>query len=106
MGEDFVGACLDVVADLAPGEVVSYGDVAERAGRPGAARAAGSVLARSMGSLPWWRVVYSDGRLPVCGPEEQTSLLRSEGAVVEQGRVRRSPAGRFASGRDVLDWGT
>ena len=97
-------AYLDVVADLAPGEVVSYGDVAERAGRPGAARAAGSVLARSMGSVPWWRVVYADGRLPVCGPEEQTSRLRAEGVDVDGGRVRCSPAGRFARRRDVVDW--
>ncbi|MEM8902223.1 MAG: MGMT family protein [Actinomycetota bacterium] len=104
MEEDFFEACLDVVAELAPGEVVSYGDVAERAGRPGAARAAGAVLARSMGTVPWWRVVYADGRLPVCGPEEQTARLRSEGAVVDAGRVRSSPAGRFATDRDVLDW--
>lgn len=96
-------ACLEAVADLAPGEVVSYGDVAERAGRPGAHRAAGSVLSRSMGSVPWWRVVYADGRLPVCGPEEQTARLREEGAVVEGGRVRSSPHGRFADHLDVLD---
>lgn len=101
--EDFVEACLEAVADLEPGEVVSYGDVAERAGRPGAHRAAGAVLARSMGSVPWWRVVYADGRLPVCGPEEQTARLRDEGAVVQGGRVRRSPAGRFASTPDVVD---
>ena len=104
MEEDFFEACLDAVAELTPGEVVSYGDIAERAGRPGAARAAGSVLARSMGTVPWWRVVYSDGRLPICGPEERTSKLRSEGAVVEGGRVRRSPRGRFAERADVLDW--
>lgn len=104
MEEDFFEACLDVVAELGEGEVVSYGDVAERAGRPGAARAAGSVLARSMETVPWWRVVYADGRLPVCGPEEQTSRLRSEGAIVEGGRVRCSPAGRFAERADVLDW--
>lgn len=103
MAEDFVEACLEAVADLAPGEVVSYGDVAERAGRPGAHRATGAVLARSMGSVPWWRVVYADGRLPVCGPQEQTARLTDEGAVVRGGRVRSSPRGRFAVAADVLD---
>lgn len=94
--DDFVEACLDAVADLDEGEVISYADAAARAGRPGAARAAGSVLSRSMGSVPWWRVVYSDGRLPVCDPDAQVARLRAEGVTVDGGRVRRSPKGRFA----------
>lgn len=93
---DFVAACLDAVADLREGEVISYGDAAERAGRPGAARAAGAVLSRSMGSVPWWRVVYSDGRLPECDPAGQVEKLAEEGVTVVNGRVRRSPLGRFA----------
>lgn len=94
---DFVDACLDAVADLRVGEVISYGDAAARAGRPGAARAAGAVLSRSMGSVPWWRVVYSDGRLPECDPAGQIERLTAEGVIVENRRVRRSPLGRFAS---------
>lgn len=51
-----------VIAAIPEGTVVSYGEVAVRAGHPGAARAAGRVLATSRG-LPWWRVVRSDGHL-------------------------------------------
>ncbi|MGA1345293.1 MAG: MGMT family protein [Ilumatobacteraceae bacterium] len=88
----------DVIAALVPGEVVSYGDVASTAGHPGRARLVGRVLAGSEG-LPWWRVVDAGGRL-VPGEEElHRDLLVAEGVVVESGRVRRSPLGRFALDR-------
>ena len=77
-----------VVAALRPGEVVTYGEVAAEAGRPGAARAVGSFLRVSGGGLPWWRVVGAGGRLVSPSHEEQARLLRSEGHVVEGGRVR------------------
>lgn len=83
-------------ASLREGEVVSYGDLAERAGRPAAPRAAGALLAKSLTSLPWWRVVYADGRLAPCDPETQLEQLESEGCVVCNGRVISSPLGRFA----------
>lgn len=84
------------VASLTAGEVISYGDVAERAGAAGAPRAAGRFLAKTRLSIPWWRVVYSDGRLPEVGGERQAAKLRSEGVEVRNGRVCRSPKGRFA----------
>ena len=97
-----------VVRALAPGEVVSYGDVAAQAGYPGAARAVGRVMAMSDG-LPWWRVVMADGRLAPGKEDKQGRLLRKEGVVVENGRVRRetrvTPSGRrsrrAASGRST-----
>ena len=75
----------EVVADLSEGEVVSYGEVARRAGRPGAARAVGAFLAQFGGDLPWWRVVRADGRLH--HPHEQQRRLRAEGVEVRAGRV-------------------
>lgn len=75
------------VADLAVGEVVSYGEVARRAGRPGAARAVGAFLAGHGGDLPWWRVVRSDGRLADHKVAEQQRRLRAEGVEVVDGRV-------------------
>jgi len=81
---------------LAEGEVVSFGDVAARAGRPDAARAAGAVLANSADTLPWWRVVYSDGHLPPCNPGLQAERLADEGVRLRGFRVISSPAGRFA----------
>jgi alkylated DNA nucleotide flippase Atl1 len=76
-----------VVADLAPGEVVSYGEVARRAGRRGAARAVGGFLAAHGADLPWWRVVRADGTLADHKVGEQSRRLRSEGVEVVQGRV-------------------
>lgn len=76
-----------VVADLAPAEVVSYGEVARRAGRPGAARAVGAFLAEHGGDLPWWRVVRADGSLATHKPGDQQRRLRAEGVEVRAGRV-------------------
>lgn len=76
-----------VVADLAPGEVVSYGEVARRAGQRGAARAVGGFLAEHGGDLPWWRVVRADGSLAVHKPREQSRRLRAEGVEVRNNRV-------------------
>ena len=84
-----------VVEQLEPGEVISYGDVAARAGYPGAARAAGSVLSNCPDTLPWWRVVYGDGRLPPCNPSLQAARLAEEGVSVKGFRVLASPKGRF-----------
>ncbi len=77
---------LAVVRALRPGEVVSYGEVAARAGRPGAARAAGHVLASSQG-VPWWRVVRADGRLATDPVHRQAELLAAEGVLVIGGRL-------------------
>lgn len=71
---------------LGPGEVASYGEIAEEAGSPGAARAVGNVLASTDG-LPWWRVVRADGRLVATHVREQERLLRDEGVAITSGRV-------------------
>lgn len=76
-----------MLESLRPGEVVSYGEVAEQAGFPGAARAVGNLLRTSEG-LPWWRVVTAGGRLVPGHEVKQTRLLRAEGVVVREGRVR------------------
>lgn len=76
-----------VIADLAVGEVVSYGEVARRAGRRGAARAVGAFLAEHGGDLPWWRVVRADGTLADHKVREQSRRLRDEGVEVRGGRV-------------------
>mgnify|MGYP001822903093 CR=1 FL=1 len=89
-------AMVAVVEGLAEGEVVSFGDVAARAGRPDASRAAGAVLANSLDTLPWWRVVYSSGHLPASNPGLQAQRLAEEGARLRGFRVVQSPRGRFA----------
>ncbi len=82
----FESEVISVLAALAPGEVVSYGEVAAQAGHPGAARAVGNVLRRSSG-LPWWRVVAASGRLVPGHEREQARRLRAEGVEVRSGRV-------------------
>lgn len=85
-----------VVRALGEGEIVSYGDVASTAGHPRQARLVGHLLASTTEELPWWRVVAANGRLVPGGERQHARLLRAEGVEITRGRVRRSPAGRFA----------
>jgi methylated-DNA-protein-cysteine methyltransferase-like protein len=80
-----------VVREMREGEIATYGEVAEEAGFPGAARAVGNVLARGNG-LPWWRVVSATGRLVPGHEAEHARRLRQEGITVVEGRIRRSKA--------------
>lgn len=87
---------LAVIRSLAPGEVVTYGDIAEDAGYPKLSRLVGRLLAITDDDLPWWRVVNAAGRLVPGYEREQAAQLRSEGVTVVEGRVRQAPHGRFA----------
>lgn len=86
---EFRDRVITVIQGLAPGEVVSYGDVAAQAGYPGAARGVGAILANHDEPLPWWRVVMSTGRLAPGHEEAQARLLRAEGVAVNGNRVAR-----------------
>lgn len=76
----------EILLSLESGEVVTYGEVAAQAGRPGAARAVGNYLRKSTG-LPWWRVVASSGRLVPGLEERHAELLAAEGVQLRHGRV-------------------
>jgi methylated-DNA-protein-cysteine methyltransferase-like protein len=82
----FEDSVIRVIRALGPGDVASYGEIAEEAGFPRAARAVGAVLRRSEG-LPWWRIVRADGRLVAPNEREQARLLEKEGVMVVAGRV-------------------
>jgi methylated-DNA-protein-cysteine methyltransferase-like protein len=87
MSRSFEDAVIEIVDGIPSGETSTYGEVAEEAGFPGAARAVGNVM-RTVPGLPWWRVITTTGRL-VPGLEiEHTQRLRSEGILVTNGRVR------------------
>ena len=80
-----------VIRAIPAGTVSTYGEVALEAGFPGAARAVGSLLAGSGGTLPWWRVVASNGRLVPGHEAEHARRLRRDGvALAPSGRVRMS----------------
>jgi methylated-DNA-protein-cysteine methyltransferase-like protein len=89
-GEPFDEAVIRVLADTEPGDVVTYGEVAAEAGRPGAARAVGNLLSRLDG-VPWWRVVTASGRLVPHAAERQAALLEGEGVRCRNGRVALPP---------------
>jgi methylated-DNA-protein-cysteine methyltransferase related protein len=77
--ESFTDAVIAVIESIPAGEVMTYGEVAVEAGFPGAARAVGTLLAHSDNSLPWWRVVASNGRLVPGHEVEHTRRLAAEG---------------------------
>src|SRR5436190_1799154 len=85
---DFARAVVAVLDGLAPGDVVTYGEVAREAGYPGRARAVGTLLARSGAGHPWWRVVTASGRLVPGHEVEHARRLAAEGVDVRDGRVR------------------
>lgn len=76
---------LEELARIPYGETVSYGELAERCGRPGAARAVGNAVGRNPAPvvLPCHRVVRSDGSPGEYGGgrERKQRLLRLEGAL-------------------------
>ncbi|MDE0188381.1 MAG: MGMT family protein [bacterium] len=77
---------LEQTAAIPRGETRSYGWLANRTGRPGAARAVGQTMARNPVPLviPCHRVVLSDGRIGhygLGGAERKRRLLRVEGAI-------------------------
>lgn len=85
---------LAAIRAIPRGQVAGYGEVAARAGLPGRARLVARVLAGNDDpGLPWHRVLRSDGRIAMPegsrGWREQSQRLRSEGVVVERGRVKR-----------------
>jgi methylated-DNA-protein-cysteine methyltransferase-like protein len=91
---DLQRAIAAVLDTLQPGDVVTYGEVAEEAGWPGRSRAVGRVLSTSGGSYPWWRVVNAAGRLVPGHEEEQARRLTEEGITVDLERGRVRPADR------------
>jgi alkylated DNA nucleotide flippase Atl1 len=69
------------VRSVPPGHVTTYGDL-----WPGAARAAGAVLASAHDpDLPWQRIVRADGSLPK--GDRQRALLEAEGVPFRGARV-------------------
>ena len=89
--DGFEDDVIAVLRALRPGEIATYGEVAEEAGRPGAARAVGRILATTAEDVPWWRVVNAGGRLVPGHEVEHARRLRAEGVEVIDGRrVRRA----------------
>ena len=78
----FQQSVVDAVASLEPGDLVTYAEIAEQLGRPGAGQAVANVLRRAP-DLPWWRVLPAGGRVYRTHRPTQIPLLRAEGHEVD-----------------------
>jgi methylated-DNA-protein-cysteine methyltransferase-like protein len=78
-----------LVRQIPSGRVASYGVIARRLGRPGAARTVGWALHSLPDGcdVPWHRVVNSQGRISAAGREQaadlQRALLEAEGVTFD-----------------------
>ncbi len=105
-GKSAADRILAAIRAVPRGEVAGYGEIARRAGLPGRARMVARLLSENDDhSLPWHRVLRSDGRIafPPDSPQfaEQVQRLRAEGVVVKDGRVRGQ---RAAASIDEILW--
>jgi methylated-DNA-protein-cysteine methyltransferase-like protein len=81
------------IKSIPRGKIATYGQIADYAGNPRAAREVAYILHSSSEKedLPWQRVINSKGRIslkPGHGFERQKRLLEDEGVIFdEEGRV-------------------
>lgn len=102
-------AVFQVVAGIPRGRVLSYGEVARRAGLSNGARRVGRILSRAPEDveLPWHRVVNASGRITIPDPElaeEQARRLRAEGLEVRGRAVIGGLSNEAADALDALLW--
>lgn len=89
----FPEAVWQVVTRIPRGMVMSYAEVAKRAGFPGAARAVGTLMKQNFDpSRPCHRVIRSDDTLGEYnrGVRRKRALLKSEGVVFSGNQVHSS----------------
>lgn len=84
--EEYAERVLDLVAQIPPGRVLAYGDVARHLGE-GGPRNVGAVMSRYGGDAPWWRVIRADGRPPQGLEPEAMERWRAEGTPMVGGLV-------------------
>lgn len=81
----FTEKVLNVVGNIPKGRTMTYKQVAEKAGSPGAARAVGSIMKANFNTkIPCHRVIRSDGKVGEYnrgGSKEKAHKLRQEGAI-------------------------
>jgi alkylated DNA nucleotide flippase Atl1 len=99
MTGDFADRVLDLVEQIPPGKVLSYGIIAailnEESGlEEGGPRQVGRVMALEGGAVAWWRVVRADGSLPPShgvGAQEHYAIedtpMRNNGSAVDMRRA-------------------
>jgi len=79
--ETYVADVLDVVNEIPPGRVLTYGDVAALVGR-GGPRQVGAVMSRWGALAPWWRVLRAGGAPPLGHERRALERYRAEGTAL------------------------
>ena len=99
----------ETIADIPPGHVANYGQIAEIAGIPRGARQVGYALRHSPSDLelPWHRVIQSSGK-SAFDPNSrafrlQRDRLADEGVVMLNGKVNMAKY-RWEPDLDELLW--
>ncbi|GAA1969883.1 MGMT family protein [Amycolatopsis minnesotensis] len=76
----------EVVADVPPGKVATYGDIAAIAGAS-TPRLVGRVLSEDGNDLPWHRILRASGIPAPHIRHRQLELLRAEGVLADGDKV-------------------
>jgi alkylated DNA nucleotide flippase Atl1 len=76
-----------LVASIPAGRVATYGDIADAA-ELSSARIVGWIMRTDSSDLPWHRVLGASGRPAAHIATRQLELLRAEGVLAIDGRVR------------------
>jgi len=87
---DFTKKVFEVVREIPRGKVLTYKEVAKRAGSPRAWRAVGNILNKNKNSrIPCHRVIKSNGKIGGYnkGEKKKIALLRKEGVVIKNRKV-------------------
>ena len=85
MSSSFSTKVLTVVQKIPKGKVLTYKQVAAKAGSPKASRAVGSILKQNYNpAIPCHRVIRSDGTLGKYnrGTQKKRALLKAEGCSI------------------------
>lgn len=74
---ELADAVLEIVDQVPPGKVVTYGDIGKVVGA--GPRQVGAVMSQYGGLVTWWRVLRADGRPPQCHEGTALEHYRAEG---------------------------
>jgi alkylated DNA nucleotide flippase Atl1 len=84
-------AVFDVVEQIPPGRVSTYGAVGRLVGI--GPRRVARALSTGGGAVPWWRVLRADGTVAEPVRVRQLELLAGEGVPMRDGRVDLAAVG-------------
>ncbi len=85
--DEQVEAVRALVASIPAGRVSTYGDIACAAGLS-SPRIVGWIMRTDSSDLPWHRVITASGRPARHLATQQLELLRAEGVLAVDGRIR------------------